>query len=363
MKNEYIKYKETDYLGYTKIKEKWAWLISKEYLTSVLNEGLKKYYSSKCKNLQISSVSFEIMNVLEGHTLKKFTSIEFENEDLILKPKGFLSASNYKQYELRFRCPDAIFSNCFHLTPELIDGFSRVFEDPELIDDLENNIINSEDIPLMVGWGENFFAQCSFTWPTKEQCINYWCKNEKHANIKLPAFDDKTAIEKINQEYDNIVNEIDKTIEELDSIKNNEITIVPSFYQTEEAVEKMLFLYMNKRADSIKELVNLYEQTEWQSAMVKGLDDINNAIVTMHDKMIEKMNINNIMLMKMIKEIRLSNNLLDDLTKIQVENLNSLTRLNHNVINLESKLNMIDESINNLELSVDVHTIVNVKPY
>lgn len=52
------------------------------------------------------------------------------------------------------------------------------------------------------------------------------------------------------------------------------INVIPAYYFTEDAVSKMLFFYVNKRADTIKELINLYEQTEFEGALLKAVKNI-----------------------------------------------------------------------------------------
>ncbi len=52
------------------------------------------------------------------------------------------------------------------------------------------------------------------------------------------------------------------------------INVIPVYYFTEDALSKMLFFYVNKRADTIKELINLYEQTEFEGALLKAVKNI-----------------------------------------------------------------------------------------
>ena len=54
----------------------------------------------------------------------------------------------------------------------------------------------------------------------------------------------------------------------------NSLETLPVYYFNEDAVNKMLFLMANKRADTIKELVNLYEEIQWQNKLINGLADI-----------------------------------------------------------------------------------------
>lgn len=89
--------------------------------------------------------------------------------------------------------------------------------------------------------------------------------------------------------FDNLIKDIKKKkwesvakIKEIqisfNDVKNN--SIVPIFYLNDpNAVNKMLFLMLNKRADTVKELVNLYEQENWQESILAKLDITNQSMI------------------------------------------------------------------------------------
>lgn len=52
------------------------------------------------------------------------------------------------------------------------------------------------------------------------------------------------------------------------------LTEIPAYYFKPDAVEKMLFFYVNKRADNIRDLINLYETTVFQEAVLRSLKEI-----------------------------------------------------------------------------------------
>ena len=52
------------------------------------------------------------------------------------------------------------------------------------------------------------------------------------------------------------------------------LNVVPPYYFQKDAITKMLFFYVNKRADNIRDLINLYETTVFQEAVLKGLQSI-----------------------------------------------------------------------------------------
>jgi hypothetical protein len=69
----------------------------------------------------------------------------------------------------------------------------------------------------------------------------------------------------------------DKTLVALHGAREQalqKLNVIPSYYFKADAVEKMLFFYVNKRADNIKDLINLYETTVFQEAVLKSLKDI-----------------------------------------------------------------------------------------
>ncbi len=92
----------------------------------------------------------------------------------------------------------------------------------------------------------------------------------------------KNMYNKLIAEYNQCKNEylvkIHNIYSSIIELKKN--SIIPIYYlENSEAVEKMLFFMLNKRADTIKELVNLYETTKWQENMLNELSSTNNALI------------------------------------------------------------------------------------
>ena len=52
------------------------------------------------------------------------------------------------------------------------------------------------------------------------------------------------------------------------------LNVIPPYYFQNDALTKMLFFYVNKRADNIRDLINLYETTVFQEAVLKSLQSI-----------------------------------------------------------------------------------------
>ena len=74
----------------------------------------------------------------------------------------------------------------------------------------------------------------------------------------------------------------------MQSLTDN-LEIIPEYYATQEAINYMLFYFVNKRGDNIKELINLYEQEKWQRAVLQSLDNISASIEKLSRKLDEKM--------------------------------------------------------------------------
>lgn len=61
------------------------------------------------------------------------------------------------------------------------------------------------------------------------------------------------------------------------------LNVIPVYYFTEDALSKMLFFYVNKRADTVKELINLYEQTEFEDSLLKAVRNISISVDKLKD--------------------------------------------------------------------------------
>ena len=101
-----------------------------------------------------------------------------------------------------------------------------------------------------------------------EEIIKYNPDLNEYLNIK----------EERKSELSNQISELDIKILKLNTEEKNQLLnsleTLPVYYFNEDAVNKMLFLMANKRADTIKELVNLYEEIQWQNKLINGLADI-----------------------------------------------------------------------------------------
>lgn len=128
-----------------------------------------------------------------------------------------------------------------------------------------------------------------------------------------------------------ISKEILKINNELASIRTKIKAIPVYYFQNPDAIKKMLFLMINKRADTIKELVNLYEETEWQSSLLKSVSNVSLQIGTLKNDLMVNFKI-------------LS-------TELGIINRN-VSDINSNILDLKSELININSNSNKI---VDVN--------
>jgi hypothetical protein len=94
-----------------------------------------------------------------------------------------------------------------------------------------------------------------------------WQNKEKNFNIDSQKF-----IAKKNSLLEKANNNIDKCVANL--------KVVPEYYaKNPDAVNKMLFLMKNKRASTIKELVNIYEDTIWKEELLSSVTKMSDSLV------------------------------------------------------------------------------------
>lgn len=85
------------------------------------------------------------------------------------------------------------------------------------------------------------------------------------------------------------VKELDKEIEKINAQKGivnanlqdmlNALEVFPAYYASNpDAMKKMCFLYINKRAGNLTDLINLYETEEWRKKIVSSIDNFKNVV-------------------------------------------------------------------------------------
>lgn len=135
-----------------------------------------------------------------------------------------------------------------------------------------------------------------------DQSVQAWEKRKKEAyqsrleNVSLVYKEEieeveneyKTALEK-NQKAKNALKEkIYEIYDEVASLSKQ--SIIPSYYLNDPlVVQRMLFLILNKRADTVKELTNTYETEKWQQEMLGKVGYYNQMLFEQNDKMIKSL--------------------------------------------------------------------------
>ncbi len=57
------------------------------------------------------------------------------------------------------------------------------------------------------------------------------------------------------------------------------LKVIPPFYaENPDAIKKMCFLFMNKRASNIEDLINLYETEEWRNKVLQSINGVKNVL-------------------------------------------------------------------------------------
>ena len=114
-------------------------------------------------------------------------------------------------------------------------------------------------------------------------------KEEYEESVRLY----NSEVEKAKEKYLARSNEIKDKTKAIESIKENALaliqnSVIPSYYlQNPQAVRKMLFLVLNKRADTVKELVNTYETEKWQEQVLAQLGVYCKAMAVQSQQQIE----------------------------------------------------------------------------
>ena len=167
-----------------------------------------------------------------------------------------------------------------------------------------------------------------------------------------------------------IVNEELENVEQLK--KSKRIKIIPNFYRDFESISKLTFLYLNKRANNITDLINVYEQTKWQNKVLDSLNQLHKEMHSFEQTVVQKLNTMNQNLEKIVQQEKLQNakldeinhqqlkqnDKLDDLKNIELYNANQLYNITNGIKQLDNSVKNVKKAID--ELEVDVHVSTNV---
>lgn len=122
---------------------------------------------------------------------------------------------------------------------------------------------------------------------TFEEYFNAHVKNSEDYLSKQQA---------VLSKYNKIVNEdIDEFIRKVSALKElkqylQENITLPEKYSDEKLVDALLALVLDKRADTLKEAINLFETELYQNAVVNSLDSLNNNIISLNKNILSLRN-------------------------------------------------------------------------
>ena len=221
----------------------------------------------------------------------------------------------------------------------------------------------------------NFYIEEFFTlYPFEDYLLD--------KNISLEEFLRKKYIELVKDKKVDLnkankmdLNDLELLVMDIEEKKNNlevlkeksELELIPEFYQKPEVIEKMLFLYMNRRANNIMDLVNVYEQTQWQEAMLNSMKNLGHFIINFEKTLSRNLSIISNQINELTKEQEKSNAYLSNIQSIEMYNAKQLMKVNDNLLKIDDSLQEVNQSIKELDLSVvvntstTVNTTVNVK--
>ncbi len=122
---------------------------------------------------------------------------------------------------------------------------------------------------------EEFFAQKTKNQGLKEELKAIYDAEHKAEIVSFEEKEKRIQAEITNKNLELLsIREIQAKLQEQGEALPKKLNVIPAYYFKEEAVEKMLFFYVNKRGDNIRDLINLYETTVFQEAVLKSLKDI-----------------------------------------------------------------------------------------
>ena len=113
-------------------------------------------------------------------------------------------------------------------------------------------------------------------------------------NLDLWKKDQFTIVKKKIKDVDKTLNQMQNNVAK--EIRNY-LTVIPLDYFNEEAITGMLYYYTNKRGDTIKELINLYENEKFKEKLLgsiqqntRTMQSIGKVVVTQLQTISNKMN-------------------------------------------------------------------------
>lgn len=147
------------------------------------------------------------------------------------------------------------------------------------------------------------------------------------------------SLDVYRSEVSKLDNDLNTCIQNHQNFEKN--TVIPFYYiSKEEVAKKMLFLLLNKRANNVTDLINLYETEEWRN---KLLETISSEFKAVHQA--------NVAMCSQLASLNTK-------TDFMIESINnvsvSIDKMNHSVTNRIQKLNSdLSERLRDVESSVD----------
>lgn len=121
---------------------------------------------------------------------------------------------------------------------------------------------------------------------TKEYIKSFNENDDYPSNVSSATLISRVLSKKDSFNYDDLIH-----IDNLPDLYIKKCVVIPSFYaSSEDAIQKMCFLYINKRADNIKDLINLYETEKWREKVLDKLDIQNNLLNEVGKAMVASLN-------------------------------------------------------------------------
>lgn len=262
--------------------------------------------------LEMLDNTYGMYDAIKAHklTIKNFNKTDYKKLKKLINQYGDSWLKTHK-YLLDGKYRDSVRAKYFQLTNDIrdINYFELTFD--EKID-----ILKDEEI------GQKY--------------------QQKYQQI-LDKKSEITAIKNKQKEFNEIASQENKknyaiVDEFLEYYRNISLNIIPPYYvQEKNAIPQLLFLFTNKRADNITDLINIYENEVWKAEMLNQVQSMNSNLVQL--------------------ERNITNNLVQIINKLDSidKSLNSIDNSINKTNDLISKNN--DLMTENMELQAELNKL------
>jgi len=257
----------------------WSYL----FIKKVTNEKRYAFNFELCENF-VKDLDCQYSKFLKTLDLGLYHQFQYTMEDLkVAKNKIYEYESKflgYKRFKTEIEHEKWLIGKCEKFISENQDKFEEIKRY------MYNNEYGTTNFYL--DNSQEKIKDIKITKTTYVECFNNLCSQNSIYEKNKPMIENYTKDITVN-DYQ-IENQFvldgekrEKLIENYGNVRKlliNSLKIIPEYYCTEEAISTMLWYFINRRGDSIKELINLYEQEKWQNEMLR----INQNIVSSIDK-------------------------------------------------------------------------------